>query len=666
MKKIYSILLSAAVSASVLFTACDPSDFGDINKDPNNPSTPFTNYLFTQACTYVPYFVLGNTTNGYDPWMQEWAGYLSESKNNQYGPLTTTAQYSTTGTIYLYALRNLNQIIELNENESTKDQSNVGIFGTTANQIAVAKTLSAYYYMSLTDIIGPIVLSQAFQGKSDDNWKPEYDSQESVYSQLDEILTSAYAQFDETGTLSSAADILYGGDIAKWKKFNASLRMLLAIKLSDVAPEVGKARFAAAYANGGMTDVADGFNYTYDDITPNRLYYWVSPDYSGAGFNQVPNMFIVEAMKELKDNRMWAYFDIEGYRGTRDPEIFPRDQYTSFYGVPFGLTSNDAVNAWTDCCSSVNSKLIAINATIPVIPTARVLFTEAEAAFRGWISADAKTLYEAGINASFQQWGVDGAASYISKPEVAYNAANGLELIATQRWIASYLSDGVEAWSDWRRLDIPKMPVGPGASDNGNSHYPYRLGYYSDYDIAYNYDNYVKAVAMLTGGEDDVNSRLWWDVAANSEGVLTAEQCTPSVVIPAKWEAVTTGTLNYEDAIYQGAPVWTGTVAATLYEDVNHPGTYKIAPFGDSELVFTESGDEFVVANQIVGTVDGVPINVADFNVDQERSEEGVCYYDTDDEAYHFLLIMRTGGPRGGGSTGIAFYGYVAFTPASE
>ena len=526
MKKLYSILLSA-VAASLMLTACDPSDFGDINKDPNNPSTPFTTYIFTGACTYVPYFVLGNAENGYDPWQQEWPGYISESKNNQYGPLSTTEEYTNVGTIYLNAIRNLDQIIKLNEDEATKDESYVRILGDTNNQIAVAKTLSAFFYMSVTDIVGPIVLSEVFQGKSDDNWTPVYDSQEFVYEQLDQILKDAYSQFDEDGVFDSAADDLYKGDIAKWKKFNASLRMLLAIKLSDVAPELGKARFAAAYADGGMETVADGFYYTYDDLTWNRLYYWVSPDYSGAGFNAVPNMFIVEAMKEREDNRMWSYFDIEGYRGERPEKFFPRDKYTSFYGVPFGLKNLDAVNAWTNCCASINSKLLAMEATIPVIPTARVLLTQAEAAFRGWISADAKALYEAGVAASFEQWGAKGVEEYLLKDINAYSDADGLEKIAIQRWIASYMSDGVEAWADWRRLDIPKMPVGPGAYDNGKTHYPYRLRFYTDYDVAYNYDNYIKAVALLNGGVDDCNSRLWWDVADNEEGVLTTEQCTP-------------------------------------------------------------------------------------------------------------------------------------------
>lgn len=525
MKNINKILCSAAVLATALVSSCDVTDFGDINKSPNKPSTAFTEYLFSYACQYVPYFVLGSSTNGYDPWQQEWAGYLSESKNNQYGPLGTTIQYSA-GNLYLYPLKNLNMIVQMNEDESQKDLSNVKSFGSNVNQIAVAKTLAAYYYMSLTDIYGPIILSEAFKGSSEDNWKPAYDSQESVYTQLDESLSEAYKQFDESESLSSA-DILYNGDITKWKKFNASLRMLLAIKLCDVAPAVGKTRFAAAYNDGGMESVSDGLFYSYDELTWNRLYYWCSPDYTAAGFNAVPNYFIVEQMKSLKDNRMFSYFDIEGYKGKRDEAKFPRDQHTSFYGVPFGLSDNNAVSAFSDCCCSINSKMLAVDATFPVIPAARVLLTEAEATCRGWISADAKSLYEKGIRASFEQWGATGADEYLASPEVAYNAAEGIEKIAIQRWIASYLSDGVEAWSDWRRLDIPYLPVGPGAEILGNSHYPYRIGYYSDTDIAYNKDNYLEAVKQLSGGEDNTSNRVWWDVADNKSGVLTDAQCTP-------------------------------------------------------------------------------------------------------------------------------------------
>lgn len=675
MKKIFAIFVSVLVAGALFLNGCQAlHDFGDINKSPNSPSTAFTSYLFTNACRYIPQFVLGNATNGYDPWQQEWAGYLSESKNNQYGPLSTTSSFGSTS-FYLYALKNLQMVVDMNEDPEQKDLTNVSAFGTTANQIAAAKTLMAFYYMTISDINGPVIISEALKGSSEDIWTPKYDTQEEAYTILNNSLAEAYRQFDESGSLDAAADVLFGGNIAKWKKFNASLRMLMAIKLSDVDPNTGKTRFAAAYNDGGMTDVADGFYYSYDDLNWNMLYYWCNPTYSGAGFNAVPNYFIVEQMKEFKDNRMFKYFDIEGYRGSRDESIFPRDQYTSFYGIPFGLESNSDVTKWIDCCCSITSSMLAMDATIPVIPTARVLLTEAEAAYRGWISADAKSLYEAGIKASFEQWGATGADAYVKSPAIAYNASKGLEQIALQRWIAGYLADGVEAWSDWRRLDIPHMPVGPGANNVGNTHYPYRLAFSSSYDPVYNEVNYAAAIATLKpSGQDNIHNRVWWDVADNWEGVLTKEQCTPSVEIPAKWEVAYVGVYEVlgggaanESPV--GADVFGhSNFTTTLYEDVNHPGTFKLAPFGDTELMLNwdTATSTFYVPNQIVGSHDGVAVNMADRDTDQDSDGPYRGAWDEDGNLYIYV-IYRLGGARGTPENqGILNYGYDVFKPVAN
>ena len=666
MKKLFSILI-ASVAAVLVVSSCH--DFGDINKDPNNPTTAYTSYLFTYATNYIPWFVLGDATNGYDPWQQFWNGYLSESKNVQYGALGTTSQYTRISSIYLYALKNLDMIIKMNQDEEQKGEPHVMAFGSNANQIAVAKTLSAFYYMSLTDMIGPIVMSEAFKGVSDDNWYPKYDTQEQVYTQLDELLTEAYGEFDTGGALSASADVIYGGNIARWKKFNASLRMLAAIKLCDVAPAVGKARFAAAYADGGMTETADGFDYSYDDLHMNMLYYWNSPDYAASSQNIVPNMIIVEAMKELKDNRMFKYFEIEGYKGKRDANIFPRNQHTSFYGSPFGLSTIPEATAFGDCVSSVHSSMLSMSATIPVIPTARVLLTEAEAAYRGWISADAKSLYEAGIKASFDWWKAEGADAYIASREVAYDASKGLEQIAIQRWIASYLSDGVEAWSDWRRLDIPAMPVGPSAIDKGIDQYPYRLGFYTDTDVAYNKENYEAALADLNGN-DDITGRVWWDVAENTKTVLTEEQQKPSVQIPADWQEVMTGTMTYGYNYFRGDPLFESH-PATLYQDVNHPGEYKIAPYADNSeltLTYNSSDESFNYAVQVVGNYDGSPVRAGDWDADQgsDHADDPTYrgYFDEEEGAYLFMTIWRVQGADG--KWALVSYGYDAFVPDSE
>lgn len=664
MKKIFTLIVSV-FAASMFLTSCDPTDFGDINKDPNKPSTSFTTYFFTDACRYANRFAYTTATNAYDPWLQEWAGYLSESKNNQYGPLSTTSYYSCSS-IYLNPLKNLHKIIEMNEDPEQKDQTYVAILGTSGNQIAAAKTLMSYYFMSISDINGPVIITDAFKGASEDNWTPKYDTQQEAYTILDNTLKEAYAQFDESGTLDGSADVLYGGDIKKWKKFNASLRMLLAIKLSDVDPNTGKTRFAAAYADGGMTDAADGLDFTYDDLNWNMMYYWCSPDYSSAGLNPVPNYFIVETMKELKDNRMFKYFDVECYKGKRDPEIFPRDQYSSFYGAPFGLVSNEAVSKWSDCVSCINYSMLGQSATVPIIPAARILLTEAEAAYRGWINADPKTLYEAGIKASFAWWGATGADAYVKSDAVAYNPDNGLEQIAIQRWIAGYLADGVQAWSDWRRLDIPKMPVGPGASNTGTTHYPYRLPFY-DTDRDYNKENYQAAIATLQpNGKDDKDNRVWWDVAPNWEGVLTDEQCTPSVQLPAKWEVWKTGTMTYGFYYYSGEPLYEGH-KTTIYQDVNHPGEYKISPYANGgELLITlnSADNSFTYPSQIVA--EGVRVGDWDSDQGTDHSDDPSYrgYFDSDEGAWLFMSIWRTLDDEG--KWAITCYGYDAFIPDSE
>lgn len=672
MKKIYSAIV-AVIFALMLVPSCDiisPADFGDINKDPNTPSTAYTNYLFTYACNYIPWTVLGDATNGYDPWQQLWNGYFSESKNNQYGQLGTTTQYTRIGSIYLYALKNLDMIIKMNEDPEQVNQPNVGAFGTPGNQIAASKTLSGFFYMFLTDMIGPIVMSEAFQGASQDNWKPKYDTQKQVYTQLDEMLSTAFTQFDESGTLTSAYDVVYSGDIAKWKKLNASIRMLLAIKLCDVDPATGKTRFAKAYADGGMKSAEDGFDFTYDDLHWNMLYYWDSPDYAGAGKNIVPNYIIVEKMKELKDNRMFKYFDIEGYKGERKESIFPRDQYTSFYGVPFGLSTNTDVTDFADCCSSISYDMLAMSGTIPVIPAARVLLTEAEAALRGWISADAKELYEAGIQASFDWWKADGADKYITSPGVAYDASNAMEQIALQRWIASYLSDGVEAWSDWRRLDYPHLPVGPAAIDKGIDQYAYRMKFYTDTDVAYNEENYKAVLSDLSDG-DKTTSRVWWDVKDNTKYALTPEQCVPSVVIPPEWKEVVSGTYyvlgaGSAKASPVGAEVFGhNEFSCTLYQDLNHPDIYKLSPFGETELLLNwdAATETFFVPNQIVGTNGGQPVNMADRDTDQGTDNKYRGEWDPEDGCLYIYVIYRNGGPAGTGT--ISNYGYDVFEPAA-
>ena len=523
MKYIKSLAI-AALACTTSLTSCDMGDFGDINTDPNKPSTAYTSMLYTFSAQWVQNFAMNSSS--YDPWTQLRIGYLSESKNNQYGGMTTTTYFGTSS-YYAYYIKNLNTIIEWNSNEETKnDLVKVLSFGDNANQIAVAKTLRAFYYMTLTDILGPIPYSEAFKGESDGIWSPKFDSQESIYAALDAELVEAYNQFNENGSLTKA-EILYKGDISKWKKFNASLRMMMAIKMADVDPTNGKARFAKAYADGGMEEVEDGFHYTFDATNSSyhsKMYYVGNADYAAANQNFVPNKIIVDLLKEYNDPRMFSYFTLDGYKGKVNGA--PSD-INAYQGVPFGLASNDEVISAAVGCASVNATYCEAGATYGLITTARTKLVEAEAALLGWIDADPKELYEAGIRASFDFQatyhtdvttvaGNTAVEDYIASAKVALSddKQTALNQIVMQRYLAGFMTDGIETWSDWRRCNVPTMTLTDWQIVEGNKDYPYRMNY-SDTDKQYNVENSEAAINQWLGGSDDRWARVWWDVADN-------------------------------------------------------------------------------------------------------------------------------------------------------
>jgi hypothetical protein len=501
-------IFTVAVLAVALTGCAKFGDFGDINKSPNNASDPNTGMFFAASALQVRNTIM--TSNSYDPWMQLWTGYIAEAMNNQFGSLTSTSTFSTS-TYYLSIMGQMNKIIALNQDEATKDASYVKAFGSTENQIALAMTYKAFFMMMATDIVGPLPYSEAFKGDSEDIWEPKFDSVQDIYTALDNELNTAYAMFNVNGTLSSNYDILYHGDVAKWKKFNAAVRMMLAIKLSDVDPATGKSRFAKAYSDGSMTKVEDGLHYTFSTQSSAWFYGIGNKNLTAANKRFGPNKFFIEALKEYKDPRLFSYFTLDGYLGKREGD--PKD-FDAYHGITFGQPTNNPVIEDASKACSVADRYCEALATYGVITTARILLLEAEAAQRGWISADAKTLYEAGIKASFEFEEVDGADEYIAAHPLPSDGAEAIKEIVMQRWFAGFLKNGVETWSDWRRTNVPKLPLTEyQAISAAGSTYPVRLAYGTDMDS--NPDQRDAAVATLLGGSNTPWTRLWWDVADN-------------------------------------------------------------------------------------------------------------------------------------------------------
>ena len=199
------------------------------------------------------------------------------------------------------------------------------------------------------------------------------------------------------------------------------------------------------------------------------------------------------------------------YNDPRLKEYAVPNSEGEYNGVPFGLTKTE-IAQYTDM-AFFNERYYQQDAPIVVISPSHILLIEAEAAIRGWIGGNAEELYNAGIKASFGQYGIGSEEfdKYIIQDAIKLTGSDTekIEKIAMQRWLANFMQDGVEAWSDWRRLNVPNIKPGPSATI---THIPYRRVYYPD-DYNTNKANYDAAIAAQ--GPDNFDTRVWWDTSDN-------------------------------------------------------------------------------------------------------------------------------------------------------
>lgn len=501
MKNIFysALLLTAVISVA---SGCKPGDFGDINVSPNSPSTPQTSLLLTSAERYLgrvtaetSVATAAGIVNAWEPKI-----YIQQISENLYTSVSryNTKIYSYNG-LFAVALEDLQTIITLNTDDATKTKPYVVNGGSNANQIAAARILKAFYFQNMTDRWGDIPYSESLKGK--DILTPKFDEQQAVYAGIFKELKESAAQFDNGAGLKG--DILFGGSVAKWKKFAATIRLNMALRLSKVDPAMGKTEFNAALADGVIGSNDDNVVYTHLSQSPNEnsLYYnyEVSKrvDYS-------ISKTMVDALQAISDPRIPVYADPTA-TGT-------------YVGMPYGLTQalagvyDPGSPGKPGNISLIGKAFRAQNSPVRIFTYPEVLLTIAEGYKLGWVTgapddAMAETNYKNAIAASFTLNGVTAPASYFTQAGVAYNSADAIKLIITQKWIANYMGYAVEAWSDWRRTGYPALSPSPYPQNIGGQ-IPRRQGYTTD-EASLNNANYQAVIASQ--GPDELNTRIWWD-----------------------------------------------------------------------------------------------------------------------------------------------------------
>lgn len=470
-KLIYISLLTTFVLAS-----CEKFDSA-VNTDPNSPTKASGTQLIANAELSLP----GISSSPYGVHYPQYLSNTSFSDNSRY----VTVNFNFYG-LYTGPLQNLDAVIT-----NTKLDANEG---PIANQIAVAKVLKAYFFWHMTDRWGDLPYSEALKGSA--NFTPKYDKQQAIYNSLFTLLDEANTGF-VTGNIKN--DIVYGGDVAKWKKLGNTIHALMALRLSKVDATKGSTEFNKAVTNGMMTANTDNLTYPHLADQNNENYWYNSFTRLGRNWFAVSKP-VVDYMQPLNDPRLPVFAN----RPTNTA-------ITTYVGLDYGLPGSTTVTIAN--FSLLGSGLRLQNSPVPLVTYAQQLFAMAEAAKLGWIAgADvtAQTHYNNAITESIRQWtgSVTTVGTYLAQPAVAYDAINGLQKIGTQRWVHLFLH-GYEGWAEWRRTGFPNF-LAPAPNNNG-ALIPRREAYGTQ-ERSINAQNYTAAVAGFPyGGTDDLNARVWWD-----------------------------------------------------------------------------------------------------------------------------------------------------------
>jgi hypothetical protein len=341
----------------------------DINVNPNQPTNLSTGYALTSAIQFLGGTGGGLATTNINSAAGElYAQYLSETFYTNESRFSLR-QYDYQA-YYTGPLLDLQQVINFNTDEATKNLATTISYGSNNNQIAAARILRAFIFLTITDRWGDVPYSQALQGNT--NLNAALDPQKDIYTSLFKELTEAQAQFDNGAALTN--DILFNGDNSKWKRWANSLRAIMALRLTQADPAMGQSEYQKAVADGLMTSNSDNATFTYLTELNNENPY----------FNNYRSRYDYAVSSTLTNY-------LSGYNDPRLPVYAAPTAAGNYVGLPYGITGGDLNNYEIGNRSNPgNVSQIGTAYTSQISPTvwtsySQVMFTQAEAAHRGWI-----------------------------------------------------------------------------------------------------------------------------------------------------------------------------------------------------------------------------------------------------------------------------------------
>lgn len=452
-----------AVAISFFGTTCD--DFLNINDDPNLPTTVPAHSRLVGAIT---------TANGSSMWRasREVAAVMQYAANakttGSYRDAETwrfTSRYFFWQNAYVVTMPNSIDLIILGKEEGNP------------HFVGVGKTLLALNYGLLADQYGDIVVDDYYDGVSQINLTPVFNTQEEAYQKIQMLLDEAIAAFNDPDNNIplnfSGGDIMYQGDINKWRRFAWSLKARYMNHLSKKGSLYDPQKIIEAAQNGFNADGMDAeFAYLEGAQQTDE-----NPWSSWGGFTAADpvdqryftwNQFFVNLLKKFPVTET----DYQDPRISRIMMPAPSDSMYRglFSGKGLDGGENGSGN-FTDASDygqfSRSGFYTKTTSPFPFITYSEVKLIEAEARLRSSDPAGALAAYEEGVKANMRKLGVSGTeiddywAAQLADGLVAHfnDLMQGLSHIMRQKYITQVLNP--ETWVDMRRMDYSQDIYGP-------------------------------------------------------------------------------------------------------------------------------------------------------------------------------------------------------------
>lgn len=485
-----NIFLKSLILLSALFLvpACT-DEFEDINTNPNSPTEVNAALLLPQIQRDVMNDLLSETW-GIGNLVVQYTAKNQFVNEDRY-------LWGERNTIWNAVYNNYGDLQNIIAQSEVNKQSNYK---------GVALVMKSWMFSLVTDAYGDVPYSDAGRAKEGIIY-PKYDTQESIYNG---ILADLKTANDILGTSTEAVsgDVIFNGDVAKWKKLANSLRLRYLLRISkkrDVKADL-TAIISNPTANPIFTSVADNAVYNFLPNAPDQFPLHTSRTGS---FNEIrASKTLSDTLAKYNDSRLPIFF-----RPTPATISAPTPTYV---GIPNGLDDVAALqfNGGPQNQSTVGTLYFeqavsaqGLSIAKGVIMTyAELQFILAEAAEKGLITGDAGKFYTEGVKAAFAFYGLTATDTYLNQAGVAYTGSQAEKLtkIGTQKWVSLFFQ-GLEAWFDWRRTNIPNIKAGP--SNQNMNLVPVRF-IYPIIEQGLNGENRTAAVA--TQGADNINTKIWY------------------------------------------------------------------------------------------------------------------------------------------------------------